>query len=274
MTIHDLAQLDCVKRHPHYLRGDVLLVNADCMDILPRLPDKCVDAVVTDPPFHVRTHDGARTFVATGRCVSKGFASGEGFTRLVHFSALDDEAFVAVMRSLIDKSCGWVVATCDWRHLSAAERAGLNLVRFGVWVKPDGAPQFTGDRPGTGWEPVGIFHRPSKKAWNGGGSHAVWTYGRDRTQAHPSVKPLPLIAKWIEQFSDPDALILDPFLGSGTTAVACVQLNRACFGIEIDPTYFAIACKRVDEAFDQTALIDPTPPATVSPGLFDEMEAS
>ena len=70
-------------------------------------------------------------------------------------------------------------------------------------------------------------------------------------------------AEWlVTRAAQDDEVVLDPFMGSGTTGVACVRLGRAFVGIEIDPGYFRIACRRIDEAFDALALFDPVPPAT------------
>ena len=127
------------------------------------------------------------------------------------------------------------------------EAAGVPLVRLGVWIKPNGAPQFTGDRPGTGWEAVAILHREGKKRWNGGGHHAVWHCPIEQGE-HPTQKPLRLVSDWLRAFSDFGETILDPFMGSGTTGVAAVKLGRKFIGIEIEPKYFDIACRRIDEA--------------------------
>ena len=71
---------------------------------------------------------------------------------------------------------------------------------------------------------------------------------------HPTQKPLSLIKKLVCEFTNEGDTILDPFMGSGTTGVACVQTGRNFIGIEIDPTYFAIAERRIKEAEAQPRL--------------------
>lgn len=78
---------------------------------------------------------------------------------------------------------------------------------------------------------------------------------------HPTTKPLALMRRIVEDFTDPDDLICDPFAGSGTTGVACIRLGRRFIGWEKDPAYFEIACRRLrgDEA----------KPRKEQPSLFD-----
>ena len=130
--------------------------------------------------------------------------------------------------------------------MEALHKAGV-LVRFGIWRKPDGAPQFTGDRPGTGWEAVAICHREGKKRWNGGGHHAFWSFPCARGSGHPTEKPIRLFQSFVEQFSDPGETILDPFMGSGTTLRAAKDLGRKAIGIEIEEKYCEIAVKRLKQ---------------------------
>jgi site-specific DNA-methyltransferase (adenine-specific) len=138
----------------------------------------------------------------------------------------------------------------EWRHAAAISIAGLPLVRLGVWIKPNSAPQLTGDRPATGWEAVAIFHRPGKKRWNGGGSRAVWTINRVDAVLHPTEKPIKLMVRFVTLFSQESETILDPFMGSGTTGVACIQTERQFIGIEKEEKYFDIACDRIQRAWD------------------------
>ena len=65
---------------------------------------------------------------------------------------------------------------------------------------------------------------------------------------HPTQKPISLIARWVQSFSDHGETILDPFMGSGTTGVVCSNLGRKFIGIEIEPRYFDMACQRIDQA--------------------------
>jgi site-specific DNA-methyltransferase (adenine-specific) len=204
----------------------------DCREIAPTLGE--VDHIITDPPFGEVTHAGARTLSPRGAV-------------LVDFASITAERFVDDCRMWCAMARRWVIMTCEWRHAATIEAAGLPLVRLGVWVKPNGAPQFTGDRPGTGWEAVALLHRAGRKRWNGGGHHAVWQYNRVAGE-HPTQKPLPLVARWVADFTDEGEAVLDPFCGSGTTGVAAVTAKRRFIGIELDPTHFATACRRIEAA--------------------------
>lgn len=215
-------------------------VLGDAFQLLPTMPDASVDHVFTDPPYGEQTHKGART--------------GSGDEILVDFDAINDDQFFALCSESVRIARRWVIMTCEWRHAALAEQAGLPVVRLGVWIKPNGAPQFTGDRPGMGWEAVLILHREGKKRWNGGGHHAVWTINKIEAKYHRTQKPLPLLKKWIMQFTDPGDLILDPFCGSATTGVAALQLGRSFKGIEVDQKHHATALGRLRDTEAQPML--------------------
>lgn len=221
--------------HVEHLAPGVTLYLGDCRDILPRLA--AVDAIVTDPPYGVVTHAGARSSHAFDRS-------------MVDFAPLPCGDLVRFCRRFIQLANRWVILTCEWQQAAGLEAAGAPLVRLGVWVKPNGAPQFTGDRPGMGWEAVAILHREGKKRWNAGGHHAVWMCPIEQGE-HPTQKPERLLAEWVHAFTDPQEIILDPFMGSGTTGVAAVRLGRRFIGIEIEERYFRIAHRRIAEALNQ-----------------------
>lgn len=192
-----------------------------------------VDATITDPPYSSTIHDGSR--------------GGNGTTKLVDFDPISEDQFIRRFRQICGLTRRWVIATCDWRHASVAEKNGLPLVRCGIWVKPNGAPQFTGDRPGTGWEAVAIFHRDDeRKRWNGGGKHAVWRHNVERG-FHCTQKPIGLVRDFVEQFTEPGELILDPFAGSGTTLVVCKRLGRRAIGIEVNEKHCETIANRLSQ---------------------------
>ena len=90
----------------------------------------------------------------------------------------------------------------------------------------------------------------------------------DELNEHPSQKPIRLLKRICEQTKG--ATILDPFMGSGTTGVAALQLGRKFIGVEIDETYFSIACKRIEEAWRQPRLFEePKAKAPPAPSFFD-----
>jgi site-specific DNA-methyltransferase (adenine-specific) len=214
---------------PYYEHAGITIYHGDCREVLPGLVS---DVVITDPPYGSVTHAGARS--------AKSLDS-----TIISFSSITGLELVDIAKRCLDSARRWVVMTCDWRHAVELEDL-LGLVRLGVWIKPNGAPQFTGDRPGTGWEAIAILHKPGIKRWNGGGHHAVWHHGIEQG-SHPAQKPLGLIKQWVLAFSDKDETVLDPYMGSGTTLVAAKQLSRKAIGIELEEKYCEVAAKRLEQ---------------------------
>jgi site-specific DNA-methyltransferase (adenine-specific) len=103
-----------------------------------------------------------------------------------------------------------------------------------------------------GFEAIVVAHPPGKKRWNAGGKRGVYTQriagnqpGSIDPRVHTTQKPTELMLELVEDFTDPDDLILDPFAGSGTTGVAALRLGRRCILIEKDPKYAQIARDRM-----------------------------
>jgi site-specific DNA-methyltransferase (adenine-specific) len=215
--------------------GRATLYLADNRTLLPTLDP--VDHVFSDPPYGIQETHGNHL---AGVKLRDGSAAGQE----LGFEGISLEELTAYAAQWVALARRWVVFSCEWKHAHAI----ANLVRLGIWRKPDGAPQFTGDRPGTGWEAIAICHRDGKKRWNGGGKHAVWTVPKGIGDGHPTQKPVALLKAWVADFSDEGETILDPFMGSGTTGVAAVTMARNFVGIERDPKWFDLACRRIEDA--------------------------
>lgn len=243
---------------PYYDRDGITIYNADCLDVLPLLEQ--VDHVITDPPY------ASDVYLRMGQWESAHAAEREKNGGKIPGGTLGDALTVMAAGDIgaIDKMLApvalevgrlvkrWALVFSDSEYIhewrAALLGAGLRYVRTGAWVKPDPMPQMSGDRPGVGFEPCTIAHAQGRMRWNGGGHPAVWNYGRSKGTErpdHPCPKPLPLMRELIEQFTDPDDLILDPFMGSGTTLRAAKDLGRRAIGIEINENYCEIAVKRM-----------------------------
>jgi site-specific DNA-methyltransferase (adenine-specific) len=222
--------------------GNATVYLADAFALMPTLGE--VDVIVTDPPYNPKTHRGARS--------AKSLKESQ-----IDFDSLTEQQFTEFCANSVVQARRWVVMSCAWQHAALLEKAGMPLVRLGIWHKPNGAPQFTGDRPGVGWEAIAILHREGRKHWNGGGHHAVWVCNIERGE-HPTQKPLKLVMDWIAKFTDEGETVLDPFMGSGTTGVACLKLGRKFIGIEKRADYFNLACRRIAEIHRQANLFAAT----------------
>lgn len=228
--------------------GNATLYLADCMEV-EDIP--MAGACITDPPYESEAHTKDRRLLG----------KQEGGARTVEYGALDFGQMTEELRrkstDKFAKFCdGWMLTFCQaeavalWRL--AHETAGAKYKRAMVWIKPDGAPQFTGDRPGMGYESiVASWCGSGRSKWNGGGRHGVFTHAQrdnNNPKEHMTQKPIALMCELVELFSNRGQIVLDPFMGSGTTGVAAVRLGRKFIGIEREEKYFDVACKRIEDA--------------------------
>lgn len=177
--------------------------------------------------------------------IDRGFYDGDVVSK-IDFAPLD---FPSTIPLLLGCSRRWVVCFCTMEMIWEYKQiAGERWIRAGFWRRPDGAPQFTGDRPGTPGDAIAIMHTTGKKRWNGGGKHAYYEYGVERSdRVHPAQKPEALMCALVTDFTDSGETILDPFMGSGTTLVAAKRLGRKAIGIELEEKYCEIAAKRLQQ---------------------------
>jgi site-specific DNA-methyltransferase (adenine-specific) len=230
--------------------GDCQLYLGDCRDVLPQLGK--VDAVVTDPPYSELVHS------TRGRRGDNLRNDGRSGLEKIEFMSID--SIQRQIAELVVPICGgWFLAFSDifalngWRDVVLG--AGGKSKSVALWVKPDCAPQFNGQKPATAFECIGVYWcGPGVSKWNGGGSRGLYvhnTNGPTRHGEHPTEKPVSLMSELIELFTQERETILDPFMGSGTTGVAAVQMGRSFIGIERESKYFDIACKRIEQAYAQ-----------------------
>jgi len=225
--------------------GDCRLLLGDCLEIMTELG--AVDHVITDPPFEKEAHTAVRR---TQKSIREDTPAG------LDFDAITDAARTAIPQWSASRCNGWLLTFCQVEAVSVwrdtMELAGLKYKRGMAWVKPDSSPQFNGQMPAQGYECIasawcGVGH----SAWNGGGRRGVFTHltnQPDRHGAHPTEKPVKLMRELVALFSNTGQTILDPFMGSGTTGVACLREQRKFIGIELSEKYFDIACARIRDA--------------------------
>jgi site-specific DNA-methyltransferase (adenine-specific) len=233
----------------------------DCLEILPRLADRQVHHVITDPPYESSLHE------SKGKAAGRLRTDGRADLRTLDFEPIDKiRARVVEMVQVCCERWFIVFATvegvAEWARVINPSR--IKYKRACIWIKPDATPQLNAQGPAQGAECfVASWAGRGHANWNSGGKRGVYTHnirqpGRDGR--HPTEKPLTLMREIVLDFSRPGELVCDPFMGSGTTGVAAVGLGRRFVGIERNPDYFAIACERIERASKQPDLfIAPAP---------------
>jgi DNA modification methylase len=246
--------------------GDCVLYLGDCLEVMPMLGK--VDAVVTDPPYSVSVA-GAQN------------KSRKGTRNLDFFAGDDDwqamtEAVGQAVALIAQRQPRNIVVWCGHRQIGRIvgeiEAAGYST-RLLCWKKACPPPAAPGSGFTSAFEQAVYAFRPGRQ-WNGDQyTHNVfeadsYRFGQPGKVAHPTQKPLSLI-KWnVQLLTDKGDMVLDPFMGSGTTLVACAKLGRKGIGIELDPDYFQIACERVHKAYQQPDLFIAPPEKPVQEVLL------
>jgi DNA modification methylase len=234
--------------------GDCRLILGDCREILPTLGR--VDAVVTDPPYvglkggvqHL--HGGVGPHRVQTRTVGDPWGASHEWLDLakplagraiISFCGYADVASLKQQAGLD----GWLI-TWFIRNSSASVNNAPWFKNEFVWVLKTG--------PASWRRLQTVYDIPKINAGCAGSPERE--RNRDGTAAHPTQKPLALISEFLlPEFGS----LADPFMGSGTTGVACARMGRNFTGIEIEPRYFDLACKRIEAAYREPRLDLPEP---------------
>lgn len=207
--------------------GPATLYLGDCRDILPTLPK--VDAVITDPPYGMSFQSNYRA---------------EQHARIAN----DDDV------GLLHWACGIPVTHsryvfCRWDNLQGG---GMPRPKSCItWVKNNWSMGDLEHEHARQTEIAAFWPGPDH-AWPGKRPTDVVRAPRTGNGDHPTEKPVYLMEQFIGWTR---GVVVDPFMGSGTTGVACMNLGREFVGIEIEPKYFDIACRRIEDAQRQGRLI-------------------
>ena len=219
----------------------IKLLNGDCLEVMKNLPTRSVDLVVTDPPYDIHAGKGGGAFgnhkaFSEIQFICNGF-SNEVLDELCRVMKKINCYFFCSQKQIIplldyfvkDKKCNYNLLT--WHKTNpvpACNNKYLSDTEYCLFFRESGVQVF-----GTYQTKKKFYVTPTNKA------------DKDKYK-HPTIKPLDIIQNLIINSSKENDVVLDPFVGSGTTGVACKNLNRNFIGIELDKNYFEIAKKRID----------------------------
>ena len=228
MTFEEIVNHIGIK--PYYKDEWCAIYHADCRDILPLIPDKSIDLVLTDPPYGIGSIGGSKAFGSIG---GSNIVSVNKYTPIIGDNQPFDPSFLLSI--------------------------GKNQI---IW----GANYFADKLPNSkGWI---VWDKKLKNNWDDNFSdiELAWSSfdkparcfrylymgllqeGDRELRKHPTQKPIALFAWLISKYSEVKNIILDPFLGSGTTCYCAKKLNRYSIGIEIEEKYCEIAAKRCSQS--------------------------
>lgn len=234
--------------------GDCRLILGDCLEVMPTLGK--VDAVVTDPPYGI-IHDYGSYTNSKGGNTNKGFLYG-GLKDGANLNAGIDEA-IKLSASLAIENVFTFCGTSQISHLEKSLFESGYTPKLFVWHKSCYAPPVPGGKWASSCE-LAIFAYKPKAFFGDENLYRANLYISDTYRHgiranekvdHPTQKWLPLIQHIVKSTVRPEGTCLDPFMGSGTTLVACAKMGRKGIGIELELKYFDIACRRVEEAYKQ-----------------------
>lgn len=226
--------------------GECVLFQGDALEILPTLEP--VDLVATDPPYVLES--GGNSTGKMGGKFAVGTYDNSGNIIPVE---IEWSEFMPVIFKVLNHGHAYFMA--NNRHLATAINEGLKA-GFGfhnilVWDKSTGTPNR--------WymkncEFTVFFFKGKAKYINDCGSRQLIRVPNVLNASHPTEKPVPLFEHYILNSTQLGETVLDPFMGGGTTGVACAKVGRKFIGIEKSPEYFDLACTRIERALDQPDL--------------------
>lgn len=235
--------------------------NIDCLEGLEKVPDNSIDLILTDPPYSSGGQFAGDRRSRTG--VKYADTSYDGAIKLPDFSGdnMDQRAFTEFCRQIFAKCRqktkpeGVIACFIDWRNLpaltDAIQAAGWTWRGIAVWNKPNGRPQkgrFRSEFEYIVWGSNGPM--PFDRGVGCLPGYYRYSNVQSKDRVHQTEKPLQLIMDLLEIVPE-GSTVCDPFMGSGTTAVAALKTGRNYIGFELSPEYHAIAQQRIADTLDE-----------------------
>jgi len=247
---------------------------ADCVEFLSKLPEACVDLIFADPPYNLQLrHELIRPNLTKVDAVNDRWDQFDGFEAYDEFC----RAWLSECRRVL-KPTGtiWVIGTYHniYRLGRLLQDLGFWILNDVVWIKTNPMPNFRGVRFTNAHETLlwakksekakgYTFNYAEMKAENGGKQmRSDWTFSLctggerlkngDGRKLHPTQKPLEMVERIVRACSKPGDIVLDPFAGTGTTAVAAEKHGRRWLAVEQQPDYVAAANDRLRQLRRQT----------------------
>ena len=234
---------------------DIELWQGDCLELMKDIPDGSVDLVVTDPPYlHVKGGMKSKKFN-----VGKVYASDSHMnTAMSDFGECQIYEFLDLSLKKLKKAnlyvyCSKLQLQYYFKYISEHKKLKYDLL---IWDKIDNRMMSTKFYM-SDIEYIVRIYEPGislNKVWNKDVTKADYRYYKKLQSfekpngKHTTMKPLEMLERFVMTSSDIDDIVLDPFMGSGTTGIACRNLNRKFIGIELDETYFNLAKERIESA--------------------------
>jgi DNA modification methylase len=224
----------------------------------------------TDPPYNVSILKHAR---GRARTKFKEFSIASGELSNAEYLHFLKSTFSSIASVSVDGSI--VFACIDWAHASAMIEAGMQsfaeLKNICIWVKPNGGMGTfyrsrhemvcvfkVGTGPHINTFELGQHGRSRTNVWEYAGLSGFKSGRDDELAMHPTVKPVRMIADAMLDCSKPQSIVLDPFIGSGSTLIAGEMVDRRIFGLELDPSYVDVAVRRWQAFTGRDAILEST----------------
>lgn len=212
----------------------------DCLELMKQIPNESIDLIVTDPPYLMSYKTNRRKNKDHKFCTE---IAGDNDSQLIA------DYIKECYRIMKNDTAMYMFCNANkvefFKHELEKYFCIKNMI---IWVKNNWS---AGDLKGAYGKQYELIFLVNKGRCEIRGKRItdVWEFSRvaGNNLVHQNQKPVELIQQCIEKHSDEGAIVFDGFLGSGTTAIACVNTNRHYIGFELDPEYYDIACKRLDE---------------------------
>lgn len=223
------------------LSPNILLYNEDIRDVYSKYINQ-IDAVITDPPYKLTS--GGRT-----KCKKswKGIFAEDSYSNngLMVETPIEFEEFCPILYDIAkERSHCWLMADSKnvRKMLNSAQAAGFKFHNLLYWKKNTVTPNRWGMK---NTEYIGLFYKGKAKSLNNRSITQCLEFVNPRNKIHPTQKPIELMDVMVSNSTQENEIVIDPFMGSGTTAISCINLNRKFIGIEKNKEFFDIAVQRI-----------------------------